>query len=582
MRPLRWGMTLLAAVLGLWVAWAAWQTWHVSQSLSAAADDAASLQTSIDAGDDPGVDRALASLQEHADDADARTSGQTWALLTHAPMYGDDARGVRVVSGVLADLTDEGFQQLADSATDLDAYLPRDGRIPLDSLAALQDPVTRASDAFAEADRRLAREDDTGYVDRLRTNYEELAGRVSDADKALATARTALDLLPTMLGGDGPRDYLMVFQNNAEVRASGGMPGAWALVHAEDGALSIPRQGTAGDFPSRDGAAPILPISAEEEAIYGSQLGSYFQDANFTPDFPRSAELWSAWWAASFPGIPLDGVVSLDPVAMSYLLGSTGPVEAGGVQLTADNAVQQLLSTPYLAKDPQEQNTFFAEAARATFTAVTGSLRSPNEFLHALVRAADEGRLRLVPADPDEQARLAGSEVAGALTVDNASAPQVAVTVNDATGSKMSYYLRYRASVEARSCARDGHQELLGTMSLNQSVPAAEAAELPVSVTGGGLYGTAPGRQLVIVRIYGPVDGSVADLKLDGAAIDSEPVVIDGRPITLVVVELSGPDDVLLTWAMNTGPDQTGTGAVSVTPSVVPGDKGSTIKSACR
>jgi hypothetical protein len=145
----------------------------------------------------------------------------------------------------------------------------------------------------------------------------------------------------------------------------------------------------------------------------------------------------------------------------------------------------------------------------------------------------------------------------------------------------MSYYLRYRAGVDARSCAKDGHQELLGTMSLSQSIPAAKAAELPDAVTGGGAFGTAPGKQLVIVRIFGPVGGTIADLKLDGRAIDSEPVVLGGRPVTVVVAELSGPDDVLLTWTMDTGPGQTRTGTVDVTPSVVAGDKGSSIKSAC-
>ena len=40
-----------------------------------------------------------------------------------------------------------------------------------------------------------------------------------------------------MAGADGPRDYLLVFQNNAEIRATGGLPGSWARLHAEDGKL---------------------------------------------------------------------------------------------------------------------------------------------------------------------------------------------------------------------------------------------------------------------------------------------------------------------------------------------------------
>jgi hypothetical protein len=209
---------------------------------------------------------------------------------------------------------------------------------------------------------------------------------------------------------------------------------------------------------------------------------------------------------------------------MSYLLPSTGPVKVGDVTLTEDNAVEELLSKPYLSGDNAAQDAFFAKAAQSLFTAVTGSLQEPMEFLRGLEQGADEGRIHLTSFDTDEQEQLAGTALEWALPTakDAGSAPQVQVTVNDATGSKMSYYLRYQANVEARRCSADGSQELLGSMSLNQSIRAAEAASLPNDVTGGGLYGTEPGKQLVIVRIYGPVDGAVGNVKLDGAAIESE------------------------------------------------------------
>src|SRR3954451_12199810 len=125
MRPVRWALAVIGVLLVLGVAWAAWQTWHVNKSLSAAADDARTLQAALSAGDQSGVDQSLDRLKIHAGDADDRTSGPIWSLMTHAPVYGDDASGVRVVSSVLDDLTSQGFAQLANSATDLDAYLPK-------------------------------------------------------------------------------------------------------------------------------------------------------------------------------------------------------------------------------------------------------------------------------------------------------------------------------------------------------------------------------------------------------------------------------------------------------------------------
>ncbi len=41
--------------------------------------------------------------------------------------------------------------------------------------------------------------------------------------------------MPAFLGADGDRNYLYVFQNNAEVRSTGGLPGNISLVHASDG-----------------------------------------------------------------------------------------------------------------------------------------------------------------------------------------------------------------------------------------------------------------------------------------------------------------------------------------------------------
>ena len=70
-----------------------------------------------------------------------------------------------------------------------------------------------------------------------------------------------------MVGADGPRDYLLVFQNNAEIRATGGLPGAWARVHAQDGKLTIVEQGAGGDFGER--ATPVLALSKPERAVYG-------------------------------------------------------------------------------------------------------------------------------------------------------------------------------------------------------------------------------------------------------------------------------------------------------------------------
>ena len=84
------------------------------------------------------------------------------------------------------------------------------------AVADLQEPVSRANVAFAEATARLDAEDSADFVGELRSKYRDLARRVRDAAGALETADTALRVMPEMLGRSGERNFLLVFQNNAE------------------------------------------------------------------------------------------------------------------------------------------------------------------------------------------------------------------------------------------------------------------------------------------------------------------------------------------------------------------------------
>jgi hypothetical protein len=422
--------------------------------------------------------------------------------------------------------------------------------------------------------------DSSGYAGRLRAQFDRYVDRIADADEALASADTATTVLPDMVGADGPRDYLLVFQNNAEVRATGGLPGSWAQIHAVDGKVTIEKQGTAVDFPVL--RQPVLPLSDGELKVYDRQLGTFFQDAGFTPDFPRAAELMAAHWARAYPAVDLDGILALDPVAMSYLLEGTGPVSAGGVTLTSDNVVEELLSKPYLTLQPAEQDALFQEVARAIFDAATGDLASPVDFVRGLNRAADEGRFLVAPFVRSDADAIGDSRVIGALSGDDGETPHVDIGVNDATGSKMSYYLRYWADIDAKSCD-DGRQTLAGSMTLNQQISPEKAAELPESVTGTGEYGTERGSQLVLVRLYAPWGGSIGKVSMDGKSLDDDVQIVDldGREATTLVVFLSSRDDVVINWTMTTGEGQSGAGRLGMTPSIVPGSNDASFASAC-
>ena len=267
---------------------------------------------------------------------------------------------------------------------------------------------------------------------------------------------------------------------------------------------------------------------------------------------------------------------------MSYLLEGTGPVQVAGTTLTSDTVVDALLSDPYKQLEPEAQDALFQQVAGAVFDASTGDLESPLRFVEGLNRAAREGRFLLAPFDEKVQQAVSGTRVEGALAGDDGPTPHVDIGVNDATGSKMSYYLRYWADVRATGCS-SGVQTLSGSMTLNQTISPADAAKLPESVTGPGRTGGDLGTQLVLVRLYGPVGGTIESAGMNGKSFgkDLDAVELDGRPVVTVVAFLSNRSDDVINWTMRTGEGQTGDGELGMTPSIVPGNNDATFKSAC-
>ncbi len=559
--------------------WTAWLAWATQRDLAAARMSIEELRVAVERGDIDSRARSVERLKRSTESAMQRTDGIWWGALTHFPWIGDDAEGVQVLSASLSSLSSDAIDPLVEVVGDLDSVTIQ-GRIDVQLVRSLEQPVDRAFQGVSRSADMVAELESSGFIGPLRLPFDDYVQQVNDLQDALASARLATSLAPAMLGEDGSRDYLLIFQNNAEIRGTGGLPGSWALVHAENGKVSIREQGSSGDFPILD--RPVAPLTTEEVAVYGQELGRFWQDPGFTPDFPRAAELFNAFWMIDNPGRPLDGILTLDPVALGYLLQATGPVDAAGLTVTPDNASQLLLNQIYLDNEnPRVQDLVFQAVARAIFDAVTTDVESPLNLVKGLSRASEEGRFLVAPFREDERAAIDGTSVEGALAEDDGKTVHVDIGLNDATGSKMSYYLRYWADVSSRDCV-DGTQHMNGSLTLNQTISPAEAQKLPDYITGGGVYGTEPGTQLVFVRIYGPYGGELSELRINGSRpafddIDS----LGGRPVATLPISLANVKDTLITWSMRSGPGQTGATEIRLTPSVVPGTLNRRIASSC-
>ena len=584
LRRLRIVALVLLGVGLLWGAYVGFRVFQVRDDLTQVRADASKLSRALADGDRPASDQALADLQQHSRDAAGHSGGLAWAVLEHAPVVGDDAHGLRQVALVADDLASEGVVPIVRSSQEMTAgaFTPQDHTFPLDRIAQLTEPVTASYESFQRADDRLQSLDSSGYNQRFRTVFDELAGDLHRVTGLLDAARRATRLMPDLLGENGPRNYLLVMENNAEIRSTGGLPGTVSLVHADRGHVEITAQTSGGGLQQ---PTPVLPLTQTERMVFGENLGRYFVDANFTPDFTRTAALMKAQWEAKAFGVgdvPIDGIFAVDTVAVAQLLGATGPINVDDVRLTSANAVDILLHQAYVVTDDDaRQNQFFQDTAKAAFDVFADGGGEPPDVVRSLITAVDERRLNAWLSDAEEQAVLEPTRIAGTLPEKAQFRPEVGVYLNDATGAKMQYYLDYDVSVLSSDCL-DGVQKLTGHLNLISNTPP-DIADQPAAVVGIPEVRDGPkGTQTVVAHVYGPVGGRFTSLEIGDRATEDPVVDHDrGRPVLTVSVRVGPGATERVGWTVDTGRGQTGDVDVSVTPGVRLGNKSSVFASSC-
>ena len=190
----------------------------------------------------------------------------------------------------------------------------------------------------------------------------------------------------------------------------------WRSSTFDKGKLTLGAQSSAGEVGVM---APPLSVDAEQQEIYSTRLGTYMQDVNLTPDFPTAASTAQAMWEKK-TGQRVDGVISLDPVALGYILDATGPVTVtdpelvaiakGGLptELSGKNVVRTLLSDVYAKiEQPSLQDAYFAGVAKEIFGALSSGQGDAKSLIAGMTKGAAAGRVLVWSGDADEQTVIA-------------------------------------------------------------------------------------------------------------------------------------------------------------------------------
>lgn len=530
-------------------AWIGLKASSIKAELEAAAGLIPQLKQQVLAADADSAAATVAEVRSHTLNARRSAEDPIWMLTSSLPWIGPNLSAVAEVARSADDVTNLGLSPLLNvyESLDWEALIPSANGSNLEPLKAAAPTVQSAAYTVRASSERLQDIDSSQLLPQVAAPLQEVSAELKQATGALTSAADAAKVLPNMLGVDGPKNYLLMIQNNAESRASGGIPGALAVLTLDRGKLSLGTQSSATELGVMSSA---LPVDPEQVKIYSTRLGKYLQDTNLTPDFPTAASTARAMWQEK-TGQRVDGVISIDPVVLSYILQSTGPVAVTGpelavvksaglpTELTGTNVIPTLLSDVYAKiQEPKLQDKYFAGVAKEVFSALSSGKGEAKGLISGITKGTEEGRLLVWSGDASEQSVIARYPLSGSIAGTSVSPAQFGVYFNDGTGAKMDYYVK-RSVQLIKQCPSDGYEQILVRIKSTNTAPSDAATALPAYVTGGGAFGVAPGSVQTNVVAYGPVQANIESASVEGQKTPFAPYQHANRPVGVVAQQLA-------------------------------------------
>ena len=527
-KRIRMMLIVIGALLLIIAALAAWlglSALKAKNEVEAAIQAASRIQSQVQAGDTDKAQASIEAFSQHIDATYAQTKQPVWKLATLVPYYGSDVKAARDMVHILEDVSNNALPKLAKAAQALDfnSIGIKDGTIQLGDMASVAQDLAAANGVVADASVDMGKIGDTHIpqiteaVQQGRSKFKELASLTDTASRLADVLPKMFDLDSSEGSSSGPRTYLVLAQNNAELRATGGIPTAWATLTIDAGKISM---STFGDPPrnglfSQDEAASVL--TAEERNLFSTKMATDYPDINFTPDFPRVADIArQIWHRAGHDGV--DGVISVDPVFLQRLLKVAGPVTlSDGTVMSGDNAEQRILNQIYIDTDTQaEQTDFFTMAASEIFTHVLKNVDGKNQQLvQTFQKSVSDGHLYVWSAHEGEQQRISGTTIAGELQ-SNPAHSVTGVYFNDATMGKMDWYLKREVTSTYDKTYPSGAKQYTIHIKLTNTADAAKVNAAPDLLRGYDHNGNPrTGEIETVLYVYAPDEGRIVDWTQD-------------------------------------------------------------------
>jgi hypothetical protein len=451
------------------------------------------------------------------------TDGPVWAAVAATPRIGANVTAARSLAASVVEVADAAAPLLETARLAAETGLRDDtGRIDLNRLAAFPAQADAVATAMESAQSRLAQVDTGPAIAPIADAVTRARTELAELPTSLRTAGTYIARVPALLGADGPRTWLVMLQNLAESRGTGGLLGAYVLLRADDGRVEVIKADTNNSL--QPYPIPQTGLPADFTSLWGTDAAEW-ASFNLTLHFPYAAQLASNGMAER--GTPIDGVIALDQQVVAALIAATGPVASDAVTIDGASAYDYLTSGIYIDfPDPARKDAVTLDLLTTTMERAIGGDFDLGVLARAVPPTVSEGRIRMWSAVEAEQQWIAESVLGGVVPTD--PGPFIGVAFSNGAGNKMDAFVRSEVSYSVGRCVDVPEQQSQVIVRLSLAAPSG----LPDYVTMRLDDPTAPaGSTLMLVYVYGPKGAYVNEARIDGAPAPIFGGVERGRPV---------------------------------------------------
>ena len=537
---LRWTSIAGGVLFGLALAWVAITALLARQDVKNL-DNRVEQVTLLVASGHVDAARSLArSIPALADRAHSLTTGPAWWVGAHIPFLG---RPLEVGRGTALSASRVGRTAVPELVGVAGALNPEALRASGDTirlaplvrvLPELQQATRAIDDAYDQV-TALPQHTWLSPVDHGRASYAAQLDVVRGyVDAASRVAR----VLPSMLGQHRRQTYFIGLQNEAELRGTGGLPGAFAIATAYHGTIHFTRfeSDIALEPPVKNHAIRTgLHFGAGYTAAYGDSLPTQsFLNSNISPNFPYAAQIWAAMWQRT-SGQHVDGAIALDPTALAFFLNAVGPAHLpNGGTLDAASVITFTERDQYaLIPDFGARKALDVSILHAAADKIVSGAGNALSILRAASESATQQRLQVWSSDPSVESVLRQTNFAGTIPVTKAAF--AGPVLNNEAGGKLDFYLTRSMTYASTGC---GTRDVLVTLTFTNNAP---ASGLPAYVThryDDPPPGAVPGDNHDLLDYYATAGAQLESVTVDGKLATATTERDLGHPIFRVDLQL--------------------------------------------